>query len=127
MHRTPSFGRSSFQPTMASGNATFPIRASNAFHVTSGFPIDTYGTHGFPERNKKVSVPNWLREEIINKKAVIRTSATEISRQDTQSNELEVMEGSLGKGDQVDGKNISTEEEDDDEVLLCKSMIILIH
>ncbi|XP_023734395.1 uncharacterized protein LOC111882278 isoform X1 [Lactuca sativa] len=110
MHLTPSFGRSSFQPTMASGNATFPIGASNAFHVTSGFPIDTYGTPGFPERNKKVSVPNWLREEIIKKKAVI---GTEISRQDTESNEDEVMEGSLGKGDQVDGKSMSTEEEDD--------------
>lgn len=55
-------------------------------------------------------MPNWLREEIIKKKAVI---GTEISRQDTESNEDEVMEGSLGKGDQVDGKSMSTEEEDD--------------
>lgn len=49
-------------------------------------------------------MPNWLREEIIKKKEVIGTSAIEISMQDTESNEVEVMEGSLGKGDQVDGK-----------------------
>ncbi|KAL7587171.1 hypothetical protein Lser_V15G38350 [Lactuca serriola] len=104
MHLTPSFGRSSFQSTMVSGNATFSVGASNVFYVTSGFPIDTYGTPGFPERNKKVSVSNCLREEIIKKKEVIGNSATEVSKQDIESNEVEVMEGSLGKGDQVDGK-----------------------
>lgn len=72
-------------------------------------------------------MPNWLREEIIKKKEVIGTSAIEISMQDTKSNEVEVMEGSLGKGDQVDGKSMSTEEEDDVEVLFCKSIPLLFH
>lgn len=113
MHPAPSFGRPNFQPTMPSANASFPIGASNAFHASSGFPIDTYG---FPERNKKVSVPNWLREEIIKKKAVIGSSVSEVSRKDSESNDDEAMEGYLGKGDnQMDGKSMSTEEEDDDE------------
>ncbi|KAJ9554467.1 LOW QUALITY PROTEIN: hypothetical protein OSB04_018512 [Centaurea solstitialis] len=122
MHSTPLFGRmagSSFQPTMPSASTTFPIGTSNAFHATNAFPGDTYGSQGFPERPKKASVPNWLREEIIKKKAVIGSSAPELSRQDTESNEDEVMDRPLGKGDQADGKSIessrSTEEEDDDE------------
>ncbi|XP_076901022.1 uncharacterized protein LOC143555343 [Bidens hawaiensis] len=110
LHPTP-FGRiSSFQPTMPSANTTFPLGTSNAFHG------DTYGTPAFPERPKKASVPNWLREEIIKKKAVIGSSAPGVSRQDPESNEDEVMDH---KGDLVGGKNRdsarSTEEEDDDE------------
>ncbi|KAL4573927.1 hypothetical protein LXL04_020748 [Taraxacum kok-saghyz] len=101
MHPAPSFGR------MPPGNPTFPIVTSNTFHASSGFPIDTYG---FPDRNKKGAVPNWLREEIIKKKAVIGSSSLVVSRQDNESNEDEVM---------LDGKSFessrSTEEEDDDE------------
>lgn len=51
MHSTPLFGRiSSFQPTMASANPTFPIGTPNAFHG------ETYGTPGFLERPKKVLI-----------------------------------------------------------------------
>ncbi|KAK9063485.1 hypothetical protein SSX86_017355 [Deinandra increscens subsp. villosa] len=111
MHPTPLFGRiSSFQPTMPSANTTFPIGASNAYHG------DMYGTPGFPERPKKPSLPNWLREEISKKKGVIGSSAPEVSRQDTESNEDELMDQ---KGDQMGGKSMnssrSTEEEGDDE------------
>ncbi|XP_024989470.1 arginine/serine-rich protein PNISR isoform X2 [Cynara cardunculus var. scolymus] len=121
MHSAPLFGRitgSSFQPTMPSASSTFPIGTSNAFHATNAFPGDTYGTPAFPERPKKASVPNWLREEIIKKKAVIGSAAPELSRQDPESNEDEVMDRPLGKGDQADGKSVEssrlTEEEDDD-------------
>ncbi|KAF5793634.1 putative PNN-interacting serine/arginine-rich protein [Helianthus annuus] len=110
LNSTP-FGRiSSFQPTMPPANTTFPIGTSNAFHG------DSYVTPGFPDRPKKASVPNWLREEIIKKKAVIGSSAPEVSRQDTESNEDEVMDP---KGDHVGGKSMdstqSAEEEGDDE------------
>ncbi|KAI3730876.1 hypothetical protein L1987_62055 [Smallanthus sonchifolius] len=111
MHSTPLFGRiSSFQPTIPAANATFPIGTTNAFQG------DIYGSPGFPERPKKASVPNWLREEIIKKKAVIGSTALEVSRQDTESNEDEVMDQ---KGDDGGGKSMdstrSAEEEGDDE------------
>ncbi|XP_071685693.1 uncharacterized protein [Rutidosis leptorrhynchoides] len=118
MHSTPLFGRatgSSFQPTMPSGNTTFPIGTSNAFHPTNAFPGDAYG---FPDRPKKASMPNWLKEEIIKKKAVIGTSVPEFSRQETESNEDE-LDQPFDKEDQVDKKNMesarSPEKEDDDE------------
>lgn len=67
-------------------------------------------------------MPNWLREEIIKKKAVMGSSVQEFSRHDTEFNEdEEVIDRSLGKEDQMDGKSMestrSKEEEDDDEVL----------
>lgn len=75
----------------------------------------------------QASVPNWLREEIIKKKAVIGSSAPEVSRHDTESNEDEVMDH---KGDLVDGKNRdsarSAEEDDDDEVLFCICMAYIV-
>nr|XP_043614190.1 SH3 and multiple ankyrin repeat domains protein 1 isoform X2 [Erigeron canadensis] len=117
MHSGPLFGGvtgSSFQQTISSANTSFPI--SNAFHATNAFHGDTYGTHGFPERPKKASVPNWLREEIIKKKAVIGSSAPEVPRQDTGSTEDEDMDK---KGNQAEGKSMEssrfTEDEDDDE------------
>lgn len=47
-------------------------------------------------------MPNWLREEIIKKKAVIGSSTQEFSRPETEFNKDEVMDRSFGKGDQVD-------------------------
>lgn len=68
-------------------------------------------------------MPNWLREEIIKKKAVIGSSASEVPRQDTESNEDEEMDQ---KQDHVSRKSMdstqSTEEDGDDEVLFCICM-----
>lgn len=65
-------------------------------------------------------MPNWLREEIIKKKAVITTSAPDVQKEDSQSIEDEGVDKSYRKSDQADSKSIdssrSTEEEDDDEV-----------
>lgn len=64
------------------------------------------------------SVPNWLREEIIKKKAVIATSAPDFS-EDPNSVAEDVIDKSFVKGD-PDSRSIdssrSTEEEDDEEV-----------
>lgn len=76
----------------------------------------------------QASVPNWLREEIIKKKAVITSSSQEHPREETQFIEEEGVDKSFGKGDQADSKSIdssrSTEEEDDDEVTFFCLMII---
>ena len=68
----------------------------------------------------QASVPNWLKEEI--KKAVITSSSVDHPKEETQSNEDEGIDKSFGKADQADNKSIdssrSTEEEDDDEVLI---------
>lgn len=75
-------------------------------------------------------MPNWLREEIIKKKAVISSSAQEHSKEDTQSIEDEGVEKSFAKGDQADSKSAdssrSTEEEDDDEVFSFFLMLIFL-
>lgn len=64
-------------------------------------------------------MPNWLREEI--KKAVITNSSLDHPKEEALSIEDDV-DKSLGRGEQADSKSIdssrSTEEEEDDEVLL---------
>uniref|UniRef100_A0A5B7AZ34 Uncharacterized protein n=1 Tax=Davidia involucrata TaxID=16924 RepID=A0A5B7AZ34_DAVIN len=121
-HSAPMFGRMpgpNFQPTIPSIGAPFGIGTGTALLPTAAFPGDVYGVSGVPEHPKKASVPNWLREEIIKKKAVMASSAPEHPKEETQSIEDEGVDKSLGKGGQADSKSIdsfrSTEEEDDDE------------
>ncbi|KAK4358272.1 hypothetical protein RND71_023882 [Anisodus tanguticus] len=119
-HTAPLFGRaqsSSFHPSVPSVGAHFGVGAGAALHPPAAFPADAYG---ISDRPKKAAVPNWLREEIIKKKAVITTSAPDLPKEDSQSIEDEGVDKSYRKGDQADSKSIdssrSTEEEDDDEV-----------
>ncbi|XAR48103.1 hypothetical protein NMG60_11030816 [Bertholletia excelsa] len=118
-HSAPLFARmptSAFQPTIPSVGAPFGIGTGTGLHGTTAFPGDVFGVS---DRPKKASVPNWLREEIIKKKAVIGTAGSEHSKEDTDSVENEAFGKSLGKADQADSKSLdssrSTEEEDDDE------------
>ncbi|KAL6983755.1 hypothetical protein U1Q18_017131 [Sarracenia purpurea var. burkii] len=120
-HPTPLFGRMagpSFQPIPSVGTP-FGIGVGSGFHPTPAFPSDAYGVSSVPDRPKKASVPNWLREEIIKNKAVIVCSASEHPKEDTESIEDEAVDKSLEKADQADSKSIesskSTEEEDDGE------------
>ncbi|GAB4829246.1 hypothetical protein Ancab_018912 [Ancistrocladus abbreviatus] len=97
----------------------FPsVIASVATPVTT-FPGDAYMGPMGSERPKKAAVPNWLREEIIKKKAVITTSVPDHLKEENRSIEDEATDKSVGKGDQVDSRNVdssrSTEEDDDDE------------
>ncbi|KAL3337275.1 hypothetical protein AABB24_029767 [Solanum stoloniferum] len=119
-HTASLFGRaqsSSFHPTVPSVGAHFGVGAGAALHPAAAFPADAYG---ISDRPKKAAVPNWLREEIIKKKAVITTSAAELPKEDSQSIEDEGVNKSYRKGDQADSKSIdssrSTEDDDDDEV-----------
>ncbi|TMX02176.1 hypothetical protein EJD97_022480 [Solanum chilense] len=119
-HTASLFGRaqsSSFHPTVPSVGAHFGVGAGAALHPAAAFPADAYG---ISDRPKKAAVPNWLREEIIKKKAVITTSTAELPKEDSQSIEDEGVNKSYRKGDQADSKSIdssrSTEDDDDDEV-----------
>ncbi|XP_057948350.1 uncharacterized protein LOC131144024 [Malania oleifera] len=121
-HPAPMFGRipgATLQPPVPSVGTTFGLSAGNILHPTTTFSGDAFGVSNVPERPKKASVPNWLREEIIKKKAVISSSAPEHLKEEAQSIEDEGIDKSLGKGDQAESKSIdssrSTEEEDDDE------------
>ncbi|KAF3944800.1 hypothetical protein CMV_028767 [Castanea mollissima] len=117
-HAAPPFGRfpGPGQPTIPSGGAPFALSAGTALHPTTTFSADAYGISTIPERPKKPSVPNWIKEEI--KKAVITTSVDHL-KEETQSNEDEGIDKSFGKADQADSKSFdssrSTEEDDDDE------------
>ncbi|KAL7196923.1 hypothetical protein ACSBR1_036856 [Camellia fascicularis] len=122
-HSAPMFGRmpgASFQPTIPSVGPPFGIGAGSGLHPTAAFPGDVYGVPSVSERPKKASVPNWLREEIIKKKAVIVNSTLEYPKEEIESIEdEEAVDNSLGKADQADRKTMdsskSTEEEDDDD------------
>ncbi|KNA12498.1 hypothetical protein SOVF_125290 [Spinacia oleracea] len=116
----PMFGRGpSFQPVVPSITTPVGLGAGSSLHPTAGFPTDAYGAPLSSERPKKAAVPNWLREEIIKNKATITSSAPEPFKEESQSNEDEIIGKSTGKGDQADSKSMdsarSAEEEDDDE------------
>ncbi|KAL8157035.1 uncharacterized protein LOC141671984 isoform X2 [Apium graveolens] len=106
------FGRVSGQNFQPMGPSV-----SVPFGGAGSFSGDGFGASGISDRVKKPSVPNWLREEIIKKKAVIATSAPEFSDHPNSTAE-EVIDKSYIKGD-PDSKSIdssrSTEEEDDEE------------
>ncbi|XP_017226434.1 uncharacterized protein LOC108202509 isoform X1 [Daucus carota subsp. sativus] len=108
----PLFGRISGQNFQPLGQSV-----SMPFGGTGTFSGDGFGASGVSDRTKKPSVPNWLREEIIKKKAVIATSAPDFS-EDPNSVAEDVIDKSFVKGD-PDSRSIdssrSTEEEDDEE------------
>ncbi|KAL6547392.1 hypothetical protein OROMI_023113 [Orobanche minor] len=110
----------SFQPAVPMMGAAFGV--GTGVHPIA-FPGDAYG--GVSERPKKASVPNWLREEIIKNKAVLTSSAPEISRDDSQSIE-DGIDKSSGKGYEVDSKSndSSRSSEDEDEVEAARTAAI---
>ncbi|XP_021746557.1 pre-mRNA-splicing factor CWC22 homolog isoform X1 [Chenopodium quinoa] len=118
-HPAPMFGRGpSFQPTVPSITSPVGLGAGGSLHSTAAFPIDAYGASLSSDRPKKAAVPNWLREEIIKNKATITSSAPKPFKEESQSNEDEIIDKSTAKGDQADSKSMdsakSAEEEDED-------------
>ncbi|XP_019166599.1 PREDICTED: uncharacterized protein LOC109162332 [Ipomoea nil] len=112
----PVFGRlpgPNFQSTVPPVGPTFGITPGAA--GPTAFPTDAYAIS--TDRPKKASVPNWLREEIIKKKAVITSSAPDLQKDDAL--EDEDVNKPYRRGDQGDIKSVdssrSTEGEDDDE------------
>lgn len=115
----PLFGRGpSFQSAVPSISTPVGLGAGSSLHPTAAFPTDAYGASLNSERPKKAAVPNWLREEIIKNKATITSSAPDPFKEESQSNEDEIVGKSTAKGDQADSKSMDSataEEEDDDE------------
>ncbi|KAJ6823281.1 uncharacterized protein M6B38_384285 [Iris pallida] len=122
VHPAPVFGGMpvpSFQHNMPHVSSPFGLGPGSSLHHSAAFPVDANGL-SFPERPKKAAVPNWLREEIIKKKAVISST---VPMQPTGSSldslGPEDSDKSLRRADQADSKSIdstkSTEDEEDDE------------
>ncbi|KAI4328168.1 hypothetical protein L6164_020546 [Bauhinia variegata] len=116
-HMAPPFGRfpgPGISPAIPPSDATFAFGAGTTILPTAAFSADAYAISGAPERPKKASVPNWLREEI--KKAVIAAPSTEHPKEETK---VVVDDKSYLKDDEPDSKSIdsskSAEEEEDDE------------
>lgn len=80
------------------------------------------GAFGVPERPKKASVPNWLREELMKKKAAVvaNTSAQGLVSEDSfHASQSEDANRSFQKADRADSKSVdsgrSSDDEDDEE------------
>ncbi|XP_051122149.1 uncharacterized protein LOC127245359 [Andrographis paniculata] len=120
-HATPMFPAGpGFQPTVPMIGPAFGVGTGVMSHP-SAFSGDAYGVS---DRPKKVSIPNWVREEIIKNKAVITSTTAGTPKEDSQS----IDEDNYRKGDQADSKSIdsfrSTEDEDEDEVEAARTAAI---
>ncbi|KAI3941229.1 hypothetical protein MKX01_029803 [Papaver californicum] len=122
-HSASMFGQitgSNFRPAISGVSTQNGLGTGISVHPTTPFLGDANGGSIVSDRPKKASVPNWLREEIIKKKATMVSSYQEYPEGDsTNSIEEETMSNSFVNGDQADNKNIShsrlSDVEDDDE------------
>ncbi|KAK1313741.1 hypothetical protein QJS10_CPA06g01132 [Acorus calamus] len=114
LHPGTNFGRiygPNFQPV----TAPFGMGTGVPLHPAAAFPGEANGAYSLSERPKKASVPNWLREEIIKKKAVIASSIQDNPTEDDyQSLEIGNTDKSSRKVDQADS-NRSNEDDDNEE------------
>ncbi|XP_010251069.1 PREDICTED: uncharacterized protein LOC104593088 isoform X2 [Nelumbo nucifera] len=131
-HAAPIFGRmpgSGFRPTIPMASAPFGMAAGTAVIPPTTFPGDMNGGLNVLERPKKASVPNWLREEIIKKKAAIASSVQEQPEEDPfRPVGDEGVDKPFRKDDQADSKSIdssrSTEDDDEDDVEAARTAAI---
>ncbi|KAL4193419.1 hypothetical protein AMTRI_Chr06g176810 [Amborella trichopoda] len=121
-HPQQMFGRipgPNFRPNIPPISSPFGLNAGAALPPGSVFPGDANGTFSTSERPKKASVPNWLREEIMKKKAAVMASSVQDPSSEHSVHTSGDEDKSLGKVDQADSKSIdsarSTEDEDDEE------------
>ncbi|XP_078433623.1 cyclin-like protein isoform X2 [Wolffia australiana] len=88
-------------------------------HPVTAFPVDTVETYNLSERPKKTAVPNWLRDEIIKKKASIVGPSQEHPSEHSHATATHVHKKDTRNEEPVDQKGIdsskSSEDEDDDE------------
>ncbi|CAA6667971.1 unnamed protein product [Spirodela intermedia] len=120
-HPSQAFGRIqglNFQPGISPVGPTFSFDVGPP-HPATAFPVDTIESFNLSERPKKAAVPNWLRDEIIKKKASIVSSAQEHPNGSSHSAAAEVHDKDFRQEEPVDSKSIdsarSTEDEEDDE------------
>ncbi|KAL5976569.1 hypothetical protein ACLOJK_020902 [Asimina triloba] len=133
-HTTPMFGRISgpgFRPGIPPVGPAFGVSTGTALHSPTAFPGDTNGVFNVSERPKKASVPNWLREEIIKKKAVIASSSIQDQPAEDSFNSVgaEGDEKTMRRSDQVDNKSSDSarsneDEEDEDDVEAARTAAI---
>ncbi|XP_026387135.1 uncharacterized protein LOC113282368 isoform X1 [Papaver somniferum] len=122
-HTASMFGQitgSNFHPAISGVSTQYGLGTGISVHPTTPFIGDANGGSTVSDRPKKGSVPNWLREEIIKKKASMVGSYQEHPEGDsTNPIEEEIISNSFINGDQADNKSISSsrlsDDEDDDE------------
>ncbi|KAI3970431.1 hypothetical protein MKX01_024078 [Papaver californicum] len=122
-HTASMFGQitgSNFRPAISGVSTQYGLGTGISVHPTTPFLGDANDVSTVSDRPKKASVPNWLREEIIKKKATMVSSYQEYPEGDsTNSIGEETTSNSFINGDQADSKNIShsrlSDDEDDDE------------
>ncbi|XP_027347393.1 lysine-specific demethylase 9 isoform X2 [Abrus precatorius] len=121
-HVAPPFGRfpgPGLPSTIPPSGAPFTLSTGTTVHPTVAFSADAYGVSGIPDRPKKASVPNWLRDEI--KKTVITASSVEHLKEETtlvnDGNDKSYLKGD--ESHETDSKSIdssrSAEDEEDEE------------
>uniref|UniRef100_A0A7N0TE85 Uncharacterized protein n=1 Tax=Kalanchoe fedtschenkoi TaxID=63787 RepID=A0A7N0TE85_KALFE len=118
-----------FHPTLPSVSGSFGPGNGSSLVSPTTFSVDAYGASSSSDRPKKASVPNWLKEEIIKKKAVMATSTHEYHQEETQSMEYEMGNQPVVKDDQAESKSIDSsrsaeEEEDEDYVEAARTAAI---
>ncbi|XP_057853906.2 uncharacterized protein LOC131063933 isoform X2 [Cryptomeria japonica] len=103
-----SFGMGPLSPSLPPGQLGM---------VGPAFMGDNNGAFGVPERPKKASVPNWLREELKKKAAVVaNTSALGHASEDSfRASESEDLNHSFQKSDYTDIKSVDSHRSSDDE------------
>ncbi|KAF9607073.1 hypothetical protein IFM89_031074 [Coptis chinensis] len=115
----PVFGQISgpnFRHDFSAGGVAFGVNAGTVHHPLASFPGDTNGINSVSDRPKKASVPNWLREEIIKKKAVIGSSSQENLEEDPSNpTEDDNSERSSVKRGPAENKSIDSSRSSDDE------------
>ncbi|KAF1871930.1 hypothetical protein Lal_00012147 [Lupinus albus] len=126
-HMAPPYGRfpgPGIPPTVPPSGAPFTISSGTTMQPTVTFSSDAYGVSGVPERPKKASVPNWLREEI--KKTVIAAPSVEHPPEETTYMDDDI-DKTYVKADEADSKSIdssrSAEDEEDEEDLVRTAAI----
>ncbi|XP_073219522.1 uncharacterized protein [Cicer arietinum] len=113
-------------PTIPPNGASFSLSTASTIHPTAAFSADAYGVSGVPERPKKASVPNWLREEI--KKTVIAAPSVDHPKVEETLVDDDIDKSYAKGGDETDNKSIdssrSAEEEEDEEVEVARTAAI---
>ncbi|KAL2957215.1 hypothetical protein AAZX31_18G132200 [Glycine max] len=126
-HVAPPFGRFAgpgLPSTIPPSGAPFTLSTGTTLHPTVAFSADAYGASGVPDRPKKASVPNWLKEEI--KKTVIPAPAENL-KEETFVNDG--IDKSYARGDEADSKSIDSsrsaeDEDEEDQVEAARTVAI---
>ncbi|XP_031476824.1 uncharacterized protein LOC116248272 isoform X2 [Nymphaea colorata] len=134
VHPVPVLGGVSgpnFRPTIPPMNSPFGVSPGTPLQMAAAFPAEVNGTFSISERPKKASVPSWLREEIMKKKAAVISSSVQDQSFDlpAHSSDADGAEKVFRKVDQEDSKSIdsakSTEDDNDEDDVEAERSAVL--